>query len=393
MRPSPRASRTLALGLLALALVGASAGPVAAAPDPHARADRIGLPAGHAPAVRERGVGAQHRRPGPHPRPADHVLAQRRRHDEERAQEEPDPRRQPPEPGRGGLQRRPRAGPDLLRAARPGARPLGRRRVRPRPVLHRRPRRHVRARRRPDGRDEHRPRHAPRGGDDRGVPGGRGRRRQQRRRRRPVAGHDQRLLRRQRAGRVAAAGRGPGLLRQRPDRLPGRPAVRLPERHHRPARVRVRPDRPLPQRLGLDRQARPRHGRRDRRGGHGLRAPARRDGRHPRLRRRSRRVRRDGLVRRPQPHAPDGRRRDAPAAARLRLLVRHDDAEPGRHADRQAEPRRPRLPGVRDRRPAPVRCSSPAGSSAIRRASSATRSPRPPAAARRGSSSSPRATP
>ena len=44
----------------------------------------------------------------------------------------------------------------------------------------------------------------------------------------------------------------------------------------------------------------------------------------------------------------DGRRRDAPAAARLRLLVRHDDAEPGRHADRQAEPRRPRLPGVRD---------------------------------------------
>ena len=58
-----------------------------------------------------------------------------------------------------------------------------------------------------------------------------------------------------------------------PDRLRGRPPVRLPEPHHRPARVRVRPHRPLAQRRRLDdREARPGHGRRDRRRRHRLHA-------------------------------------------------------------------------------------------------------------------------
>ena len=107
MRPSPRASRTLALGLLALALVGASAGSVAAAPTltlvpigSDYQPDTLQLFANEAS---ERSADNQvHILVLP-----DHVLAQRRLHDEERAQEEPDPRRQPPEPGRGGLQRRP----------------------------------------------------------------------------------------------------------------------------------------------------------------------------------------------------------------------------------------------------------------------------------------------
>ena len=102
---------------------------------------------------------------------------------------------------------------------------------------------------------------------------------------------------------------------------------------------------------------------------------------------------RDGLLRRPEPDAADPRRRDAPAAARLGLRVRHDDAEPGR---RRPSPSRasPAAPTRRSRRrPRRVRCSSPAESSAIPRGSSATRSPRPPAAARHAWSCSPRATP
>ena len=59
MRPSTRTSSTLALGLLSLALDRRRGGTGGRRADDHARPDRFGLPAGHAPAVRERGIGAQ----------------------------------------------------------------------------------------------------------------------------------------------------------------------------------------------------------------------------------------------------------------------------------------------------------------------------------------------
>ena len=84
----------------------------------------------------------------------------------------------------------------------------------------------------------------------------------------------------------------------RHDDLRRRAPVRLPEPHHRPARVRVRPHRPLAQRLARDREARPGHGRRDRRRRHRLHPPAGRHRRHAGLCHRPRCVHR---LRRPGP--------------------------------------------------------------------------------------------
>ena len=85
-----------------------------------ARPHRVRLPAGHAPAVRPGGGRARHERHRAPARAADHLLAERRRDHQVRAQEEPHPRRHPARAGRGRVQRgagrhavvrrRPRAG-------------------------------------------------------------------------------------------------------------------------------------------------------------------------------------------------------------------------------------------------------------------------------------------
>ena len=234
--------------------------------DPTTSRTRSSCSRGRRPRATPNGTGAP-------ARAADHLLAERRQHDEVRAQEEPDPRRQPA-----------RARSRTRATSSAGREPGLRRRTSSRSLVRSDAVSFVRHRRRGSTADldgmyvlggdqtvahERRPRHAARGGDDRRVPGGRGLQRQQRRRRRPVARHDQRLL---------PAANGPAeSLRQGavqvckdsgPTDCQGGMPFGFAEPDHRPARVRVRPHRPLAQRGRLDGQARARHGRGDRRGRH-----------------------------------------------------------------------------------------------------------------------------
>ena len=127
-----------------------------------------------------------------------------------------------------------------------------------------------------------------------------------------------------------------------------RPRVRLPEPHHRPARVRVRTHGPLAQHR--------RRGVASRCSGSDAAtgavvtdydAPARRDRRHGGLRHRPGHVRRDGVVGRPERHAAHPRRRVPPARpghGRLRLLG--DGAARRRRCEPGPGLRRARLPGL-----------------------------------------------
>ena len=137
-----------------------------------------------------------------------------------------------------------------------------------------------------------------------------------------------------------------------PTRLRGRPAVRLPEPHHRPARVRVRPHRPLAQRRRLE-TGKPVLGMDAATGAVVTDYTHLRD------------VTGDTLgyvidpnayaatgdLRRPERHARRAQRRDAPAAVRLRVRLLDDDAA-ARSAPRSLKPSIAGrdLPGVHHRR-------------------------------------------
>ena len=108
MRPSTRASRILALGLLTLALVGAVPGPVSADPTrtlvpigSDYQPDTLQLFAKEAAHRSRTARSTSSCIPITYSLSADGT-------DEERAQEEPHPRRQSPGPGRGCVQRRAR---------------------------------------------------------------------------------------------------------------------------------------------------------------------------------------------------------------------------------------------------------------------------------------------